>query len=152
LEALNNVTESLNQITENISHITKTLSAFNERIARLEEANINKTKRIGKKYSYWAGKMFPKYQLLVDHLDITYKELYKALFQEFRNIHPDIELNQLIDDYCYENKLDGCFTLDAIEHDKQARKQFEEMVNGLLKDYGLLDDCIETYKKTIFHN
>lgn len=144
--------QMMQPVMETLNNITKTLSAFNDRISKLEESNIKKTNRTSKKYSYWTGKMFPKYQLLVDHLDITYKELYRALFQEFQNIHPDIELNQLIDDYCYENRLDGCFTLDAIEHDKQVRKLFEEMVDGLLKDYCLLEDCIETYKKTIFRN
>ena len=28
------------------------------------------------------------------------------------------DLRQVADDYCCENKLETCFTLDAIEHDK----------------------------------
>lgn len=43
-----------------------------------------------------------------------------------------------MDDYCYENKLDSCFTLDTIEHDKIVRKLFESMIDGLLEKYDLV--------------
>lgn len=76
--------------------------------------------------------------------------LYKQLYKEFHNMHPDIEINQIIDDYCYENKLDGCFTLDAIEHDKDIRKLFESMVDGLLEKYDLITDNVIVKEKTIF--
>ena len=44
----------------------------------------------------------------------------------------DYDLRQVADDYYYENKLETCFTLDAIEHDKTVRKLFERMVDNLL--------------------
>ena len=44
-------------------------------------------------------------------------------------MHPDIELNQIVDDYCYENKLETCYTLEAIEHDKTIRVLFEQLVD-----------------------
>ena len=43
----------------------------------------------------------------------------------------------MVDDYCYENKLESCFTLDAIEHDKEVRILFESMVDNMLDTYGL---------------
>ena len=62
----------------------------------------------------------------MDYFGISqYKDLYKQLYWELENTYPEIELNQLIDDYCYENHLDRCFTLDAIEHDKTVRQLFE---------------------------
>ena len=67
-------------------------------------------------------------------------------------MYSDIELNQIIDDYCYENKLDCCFTLDAIEHDKTVRKLFENMVDGLLEKYDLISENIMMKEKTIFDN
>jgi len=73
------------------------------------------------------------------------------LYKEFHNTYPDIEINQIIDDYCYENKLDSCFTLDAIEHDKDVRKLFENMVDGLLEQYDLVtEEDIAVKEKTIF--
>ena len=98
--------------------------------------------------------MFPKYQLLMDYFGIEQnKELYKQLYHEFQNMYPDIELNQIVDDYCYDNKLDSCFTLDAIEHDKTVRRLFEGMVDNLLEKYGLNTDItkdVKIIKKTIF--
>lgn len=88
-----------------------------------------------RKYSYWTTKMFPKYQALADYLQISYKELYKLLFKELQDTYPEIDLNQLVDDFCYENKLESCYTLDAIEHDKEVRKLFESVVNNMLHEY-----------------
>lgn len=45
--------------------------------------------------------------------------LYKELYKEFHNTYPNIEIDQIVDDYSYDNGLDSCFTLDAIEHEKQ---------------------------------
>lgn len=78
------------------------------------------------------------------------KELYKQLYKEFHNIYPDIEINQIVDDYCYEDNLDSCFTLDAIEHDKAVRKLFENMVDNLLKKYDLISENVTVKEKTIF--
>ena len=79
--------------------------------------------------------MFPKYQALADYLQISYKKLYKLLFKELQDTCPEIDLNQLVDDFCYENKLESCYTLDAIGHDKEVRKQFESIVNNMLHKY-----------------
>lgn len=65
-------------------------------------------------------------------------------------MHPDIEINQIVDDYCYENKLDSCFTLDAIEHEKGVRKLFECIVDGLLEKYDLISENVIVREKTIF--
>ena len=89
----------------------------------------------------------------MDHFGIPSKQngiLYKELYKEFHNIYPDIEINQIVDDYCYDNGLDGCFTLDAIEHDKTVRKLFETMVDSLLDKYDLLSENVEIREKTIF--
>ena len=82
--------------------------------------------------------MFPKYQALAEYFEIQLKDLYKNLYREFQNMYPDIELNQIVDDYCYENKLETCYTLDAIEHDKTVRVLFEQLVDTLLEKYDLV--------------
>lgn len=37
-------------------------------------------------------------------------------------MHTYYYLPHVVDDYCYENKLDNCYTLKAIEHDKVVKK------------------------------
>ena len=147
------ILDSLNAFTQTVN---TTLLSINERLNKLEEEYnntniINQQKSLPKKkFSYWTSKMFPKYDLLREYFQIDYKTLYMQLYKEFNNTYPDIELNQIKDDYCYENKLDDCYTLDAIEHNETVRKLFESMVDSLLEKYGLLSEEIRIKEKTIF--
>ncbi len=146
----------LQPIVDNLNTFTKavndTLLSLNERISKLEEKQLQTEKLLHtKRFLYWTSKMFLKYQLLMDYFGIDKnKELYKQLYKEFHNIYPDIEINQIVDDYCYEDNLDSCFTLDAIEHDKAVRKLFENMVDNLLKKYDLISENVTVKEKTIF--
>ena len=161
---LQDTTLQQNQFTQElvsaIKTVNNTLQSMNDRILKLEESQ-NSSKHSQqlaqypqipkKRFSYWTSKMFPKYQLLMDYFGISqYKDLYKQLYWELENTYPEIELNQIIDDYCYENHLDSCFTLDAIEHDKTARKLFENIVDNLLKKYDLLSESNIIKHTTIF--
>ena len=130
--------------------VNDTLLSLNEKMNKLEENQTQAQKSLPKKrFSYWQSKMFPKYQLLMDYFEIpTGKN--GILYKEFRNTYPNIEVNQIVDDYCYDNELDGCFTLDAIEHDKDVRKLFESMVDALLEKYELLSENVNVREKTIF--
>ena len=111
----------------------QTLNLLNEKITNLEEQS--KPKR---KYSYWTSKMFSKYKKLMDYLGYKSNgELYGYLYEEFNTTYTDYNTHQILDYYCYENKLETCFTLDAIENDKTVRKLFESMVDNLLKKYNL---------------
>ena len=117
----------------------------------MKDSQENKPKLPKKKWSYWSTKMYPKYQLLTDYFHITHKELYKNLYRELQNTYPDIDLNQEIDDYCYENKLESAYTLDVIEHNLTLRKLFESVVDNLLNKYNLADTYnINTRISTIF--
>lgn len=144
LDSFDNFTKTVND----------TLLSLNERIIKLEGLQEKKQKTISKKrFSYWQSKMFPKYQALMDYFEIpTGKNgvLYKELYKEFHNTYPDIEINQIVDDYCYDNGLEACFTLDAIEHDKNARKLFERIVDNLLEKYNLISENVSIRQKTIF--
>ncbi len=145
------ILDTLNTFTKTVND---TLLSLNERMSKLEESQEQVKKSLPKKrFSYWNSKMFPKYQLLMDYFEIpTGKNgiLYKELYKEFHNTYPDIEINQVVDDYCYDNGLDNCFTLDAIEHDKTVRKLFESLVDGLLEKYDLLLEHVTVKEKTIF--
>lgn len=96
--------------------------------------------------------MFSKYQLLAEYFNISNTELYRNLYEELKASDPEIDLNQLVDDYCYENRLESCYTLEAIEHNIPIRKKFEQIVDNLLKKYDLMPEVTVTIKpKTIFH-
>lgn len=133
--------------------ITETMKLMQQDISTIKEQQLQVQKQISKKtFSRWTSKMFPKYQLLMDYFDIDRKELYHNLFLELQNLYPDIDLAQMQDDYCFENKLDSCFTMDVIEHNKELRTLFEHMVNDLLDRYKLKSDPDGEYtvRKTLF--
>lgn len=141
------ILDTLNTFTKTVND---TLLSLNERMSKLEDSQEQVKKSLSKKrFSYWNSKMFPKYQLLMVYFGIpTGKN--GILYKEFHNTYPDIEINQIVDDYCYDNGLDGCFTLDAIEHDKTVRKLFETMVDSLLEKYDLISENVTVREKTIF--
>ena len=149
---------AIQPILDTLSTFTKTVNgtllSLNEKMSKLEETQEQVRKSLPKKrFSYWNSKMFPKYQLLMDYFEIpTGKNgiLYKELYKEFHNTYPDIEINQIVDDYCYDNGINSCFTLDAIEHDKTVRRLFESMVDSLLEKYKLLPESVTAREKTIF--
>ena len=144
---------ALNTLTQAITALTSTVSTMQQDISSIKEQQTQTQKQIPKKsFSRWTSKMFPKYQLLMDYFGIDRKELYHNLFLELQNLYPDIDLAQMQDDYCFENNLDSCFTMEVIEHNKELRTLFEHMVNDLLGRYKLKSDTDEeyTYRKTIF--
>ena len=141
------ITETLNTVTNTLTTLTQTITAMQQEINSLKKPQ----QLPKKKWSYWSTKMYPKYQLLTDYFHITHKELYKNLYSELQNTYPDIDLNQEIDDYCYENKLESAYTLDVIEHNLTLRKLFESVVDNLLNKYNLADTYnINTRISTIF--
>ena len=133
---LSQITSALTSITNTLTTLTQTMTSMQQEIITLKQSEPKLPK---KKWSYWSTKMFPKYQLLTDYFQISYKELYKNLYNEMKNTYPDIDLNQEIDDYCYENHLESCYTLDVIEHNKILRKLFESIVDNLLEQNNLTD-------------
>lgn len=143
---------NLQPLVDAITTLSSSVMTMQQDIISIKQNQENIQKQIPKKrFSFWATKMFPKYQLLMDYFAIAEnKNLYKELYREFHNIYPDIELNQVIDDYCYENKLESCYTLDAIEHDKTVRVLFEAMVDSLLEKYELISTSGPVKQKTIF--
>lgn len=140
------ITETLNTITNTLTILTQTMTSMQQEINSLKEPQqISK-----KKWSYWSTKMYPKYQLLTDYFHITYKELYKNLYNELKNMY-DVDLNQEIDDYCYENHLESAYTLDVIEHNLTLRKLFESVVDNQLDKYNLAESInINAKIPTIF--
>lgn len=132
--------------------ISDSLQPLYEEISSLKTLQANLQSQLPKKtFSHWTSKMFPKYQLLMDYFDISRKELYRQLFLEFQNTYPDIDLNQEQEDYCFENGLCRCFTMDVIENSKTLQILFEQMVDSLLVKYKLSSPNEQAIKmRTIF--
>lgn len=144
---------NMQSITNALTSVANTLTTFTQTIAPLQQ-EINEIKKSHqkpkRKWSYWSSKMYPKYQLLTEYFQISNSELYKNLYIELQNMYPDIDLNQIIDDYCYKNNLDSAYTLDVIERDTTLRSLFEDMVDNLLERYNLVENNINVYQETIF--
>ena len=144
---------NMQSITNALTSVANTLTTFTQTIASLQQ-EINEIKKSHqkpkRKWSYWSSKMYPKYQLLTEYFQISNSELYKNLYIELQNMYPDIDLNQIIDDYCYKNNLDSAYTLDVIERDTTLRSLFEDMVDNLLERYNLAENNINVYQETIF--
>ena len=150
LQARNDDIQALAQSVNNL--VQKIDNKFDSLEARVSTLENTTPKSLPKKqrFTYWQSKMFPKYQALAEYFEIQLKDLYKNLYREFQNMYPDIELNQIVDDYCYENKLETCYTLDAIEHDKTVRVLFEQLVDALLEKYDLVLHKEKLVVATIF--
>lgn len=151
---INSLISTMKTISDTMLEIQKSTNERNERLDKLEnslqDSQSVKPNLSKKKWSYWTSKMYPKYQLLTDYFHISNTELYKNLYRELQNTYPDIDLNQTIDDYCYENKLKSAYTLDVIEHNLTLRKAYEHIVDTLLDKYNLSDGNYETRYTTIF--
>lgn len=131
--------------------MTSVLKPLCDDVQSLREQKQSIQKQLPKKrFSTWTSKMFPKYQLLMDYFDIGRKELYHNLYIEFQNTYPDIDLSQELDDYCFENGLDGCFTMDVIEHNRNLRMLFSTLVDNLLEKYNLAAQSSPIRRTTIF--
>ncbi len=148
------ILDTLNTFTKRVND---TLLSLNERISKLEESQEQVKKSLPKKrFSYWNSKMFPKYQLLMDYFEIpTGKNriLYRELYKEFHNTYPDIEINQIQADYCYENNISSCYPLEPYEFTQKYRDMIEQIVNSNLIKYGIAsesDPITSTKHITIF--
>ena len=138
--------DALTSVTNTLTALTQTMTSMQQEINEMKKSQ-QKPKR---RYSYWSSKMYSKYQLLTEYFQISNSELYKNLYIELQNMYPDIDLNQMVDDYCYKNNLESAYTLDVIEKDTTVRSLFEDMVNNLLEKYNLAENNINVYQETIF--
>lgn len=151
LQARNDDIQALAQSVNNlVQKIDNTFDSLESRISILENNTTTQKALPKKRYTYWSSKMFAKYQALADYFEISYKELYKNLYRELENRYPDVEVNQIVDDYCYENHLETCYPLDAIEHNRRVRILFEQLVDNFLEKYNLATPKENLVVSTIF--
>ena len=141
----NNQNNQYDTLIKRIELLEKEVAVLQAKQTRLEISLPT-----SKPYSAWSTKMYPKYQLLLKYSKIdSFKVLYKELYTEFANLHPNIDLSKLMSEYCKIHHVDRCFTLEAIEENPEVRDLFENMANNLLGKYDLLAEQA-VQKKTIF--
>lgn len=132
IQAQNNMTQAVNSLYERYD---TDIAQLNERLTSLEN-NMNIFGTIpNKKMPYWVSIMMPKFKRIMMKYGIDdYKTLYRKLFKEFGEQYTDKDLNQMIDDYCHNNNLKNCMTMDALAYDKEYKSLFEEMVDAILDE------------------
>lgn len=133
--------------------ITTALQPINDRLSQLEYSQKNRYILENPYPSAWYRKIAPKYKMLTEYFGCTRGDLYCSIYKELEDTY-DIDINQIHEDYCYENHLlkTECYPMDAIEHDKQLRDAVTLLIDSNLIKYGLqTEDQIKNFKrKTLF--
>lgn len=143
IKALGELIQAQNTMTQAVSSLydryDTDITQLNERLITLENKISMFEILPNKKMPYWTSIMIPKFKQLMMKYDIDdYKTLYRKLFEKFGEQYPNKDLNQMIDDYCHNNKLKNCMTMDALAYDKEYRNLFEEMVDAILNERTIL--------------
>lgn len=147
-------TLDMNSISTTISMaITTALQPINDRLSQLEYSQKNRYILENPYPSAWYRKIAPKYKMLTEYFGCTRSDLYCSIYKELEDTY-DIDINQIHEDYCYENHLlkTECYPMDAIEHDKQLRDAVTLLIDSNLIKYGLqTEDQLKNFKrKTLF--
>lgn len=151
-KATNDINAEL--LAESISNaITIALQPITERLDKIERAQTNRYLSSRRYPSAWYKRIAPKYKMLMDYFDCTRNELYSSIYKELEDIY-DVDINQMYEDYCYENNLlkDKCYPMDAIEHNAKLRDALTLLIDSSLIKYGLqTEEQIKNFKReTLF--
>lgn len=147
------ISDAISSMTQAITALTNNMNTMQQDIQELKQTQRNRY-LLEKRYpSAWYKKIAPKYKMLMKYFDCTRNELYCSIYKELEDTY-DIDINQLHEDYCYENHLrkDECFPMDAIEHDTKLRDALKLLIDNSLVKYGLqTEEEIKNFKrKTLF--
>lgn len=146
-------TIDLKPLTDAITVLTNNMIQIQQDISNLKQSQQRKRLPDNKYPSAWFKRMNPKYKMLMEYFDCTRPVLYSNIYKELEDTY-DIDLNELQEEYCYENHLmkEETYPMDVIEHNKQIRDATTILVDSLLIKYGLqTDEELKHFKrKTIF--
>ena len=147
------ITDTLATLTQAITTLTQNMYDMKNDINDIKQNQRNKYLLERRYPSAWYRKMAPKYKLLQEYFECSRSELYSSIYKELEDTY-DVGINQLFEDYCYENHLlrDECYPMDAIEHDPQLRDALALLINSSLVKYGLqTEEQVKNFKrKTLF--
>ena len=147
------ITESLSTLTQALTNLTNNMTNMQQDIEGLKQSQQNRYLSEKQHPSAWYKKMAPKYKMLMEYFDCTRNELYSNIYKELEDTC-DVDINQIYEDYCYENHLckDECYPMSAIEHDTRLREVLTLLIDSSLVKYGLqTEEEIKHFKrKTLF--
>lgn len=150
ITALNNISESMIHMQNDMTNLKTDIET---RLTKLEQSQRNRYLLENRYPSAWYKKIAPKYKMLMEYFDCDRKELYSSIYKELEDTY-DVDINQLHEDYCYENHLlkDECYPMDAIEHDNKLRDALTLLIDSSLIKYGLkTEEEIKNFKReTLF--
>lgn len=135
---LQNQTLNLQPLADAITTLTNNVLSMQKDIQDLQQAQRNRY-LLEKRYpSAWYKRIAPKYKMLMEYFDCSRSELYSNIYKELEDLY-DIDINQIHEDYCYENHLlkDECYPMDAIEHNTKLREALTLLIDDVLLKYGL---------------
>lgn len=147
------ITEAITSMSQAISTLTANIATMQQDIQDLKQSQRNRY-LLEKRYpSAWYKKMAPKYKMLMEYFHCSRNELYSSIYKELEDTY-DVDVNQLYEDYCYENRLskEECYVMDAIEHDTRLRNALTLLIDSSLVKYGLkTENEVKNFKReTLF--
>ncbi|WP_029695640.1 BRO family protein [Lacrimispora indolis] len=147
------ITDAITTLAQTMTTLTTNITTMQQDIHELKQSQKNRY-LLEKRYpSAWYKKTAPKYKLLQEYFDCSRSELYSNIYKELEDTY-DVDINQIHEDYCYENHLlkDECYPMDAIEHDSRLRDVLTLLIDSSLLKFGLqTEDEIKNFKrKTLF--
>ena len=147
------IISAITTLTETMNTLVSNMTTMQQDIQDLKQSQRNRYLLENRYPSAWYKKMAPKYKLLQEYFDCSRKELYYSIYKELEDTY-DIDINQIHEDYCYENHLlkDECYPMDAIEHDTRLRDALTLLINNSLVKYGLqTEEQVKHFKReTLF--
>lgn len=148
------ITEAITSISQAITTLATNMSSMQQNIQDLKQFQRN-CYLLEKRYpSVWYKKIAPKYKLLMEYFDCNRKELYSSIYKELEDTY-DVDINQLHEDYCYENHLlkDECYPMDAIDHDNNLKDALVLLIDSSLIKYGLkTEEEVKNFKRETLFN
>lgn len=143
---------NLQPMIDAITALSQNMATMQQDIQEIKQARRNRYFE-NRHPSAWYKKIAPKYKLLMEHFDCTRSELYSNIYKELEDTC-NVDINQLYEDYCYENHLlkEDCYPMDAIEHDTRLRNALTSLIDTSLVKYGLMaENEVKNYKRpTLF--
>ena len=140
-------------MSQAITTLITNMAAMQQEIQDLKQSQRNRYLLENRYPSAWYKKIAPKYKMLMEYFDCDRKELYSSIYKELEDTY-DVDINQIHEDYCYENHLlkEECYPMNAIEHDAKLRDALTLLIDNSLIKYGLkTEEEIKNFKReTLF--
>lgn len=147
------ITDAITSMSQAITTLTQNMTTMQQDIQELKQSQRNRYITEKRYPSAWYKKMAPKYKMLMEYFECSRSELYSSIYKELEDTY-DIDINQIYEDYCYENHLlkEEYYQMDAIEHHTQLRDALTLLIDSSLVKYGIqTEDEVKNFKrKTLF--